>query len=306
MMEFYCERIEEWVDLEDCDFCSDFEECKRRGYYDKIIKEHTEQDLSTSSRDSQTQVDTSDKKSAARSAAAKHSTDPMGATIEYARLTGQLDKPISTEKIIQLQQEMLSHLPLYRHPTNDKFAEYMLFFDPELSELGADIKVLCEYPQLLKDMEKDGVNEKFIRSVEVLVRENELKTIELAKSKSKLAELEERISAAHHAYKEIRGQGRYAAVVQALGLTNRKRGKVYDMKKVYFDYVSLVRKKGMVRRDAVKEVMAKHGFKTYGATIKALSRQIRLVKNAWEHISPILAPEIIKRLEGLVPQDREQ
>ena len=72
-----------------------------------------------------------DKKQAARLAAAKHSTDRVGATIEFGRLTGRLCSVASDTDFALLQEELLALLPPYRQPTTDQFSEYMIFFGPD-------------------------------------------------------------------------------------------------------------------------------------------------------------------------------
>ena len=69
-----------------------------------------------------------DKEGAARKAAAKFSTDLILATFEYAKILGRpcMATPAIAE-YVKLQDEMLSLLPLYRHPANNELAEYMIF-----------------------------------------------------------------------------------------------------------------------------------------------------------------------------------
>ena len=95
---------------------------------------------------------TIDKKIAARKAAAKHSANPVAATLEYANLTDQLESV--TTDIKRIKEEMLSELPLYRRPVNGELSEYMIFFDPDCLKLDGRV---YEQPVFIEALEKEGV-----------------------------------------------------------------------------------------------------------------------------------------------------
>ncbi len=69
-----------------------------------------------------------------------------------------------------------------------------------------------------------------------------------------------------------RSEKRNALVVQSLGLSTGYVQKRIDIKKVYIDYVMLVRRQGMSRQKAVEEVQVKYSANSYDATLKITTK----------------------------------
>jgi hypothetical protein len=246
-----------------------------------------------------------DKEAAARKAAAKFSTDLNSATIEYATMLGRLclAAPAITE-YIKLQDEMLSLLPLYRHPTNNEFAEYMIFFDPDcISGSGS----IYRWPNFIKRLEKGGIADDLLTDIKKYIRESELCTIELMQCKDELSELKAKFTDAqsiYNKYRNERSDKRNALVVQAISLSTGHPPKRINRKRAYFDYVRLVRKKGMPRSEAVKVTQKKHGINSYDATLKVLYDYRSSFLTKWEEQHPSMFPDIKNRLKGLIPSRR--
>jgi hypothetical protein len=246
-----------------------------------------------------------DKEGAARKAAAKFSTDLILATIEYAKILGRpcMATPAIAENV-KLQDEMLSLLPLYRHPANNELAEYMIFFDPDCIGGGGSI---YRWPNFIKRLEKEGIVDGLLTAIKKYVRESELCTIELMQCKDELSELEAKLTDAQRIYKKCRNERsdrRNALVVQAIGLSTGHPPKRINRKRIYFDYVSLVRKKGMPRSEAVKATQKKHGIYSYDATLKALYDYRSSFLTKWKEQHPSMFPDIKNRLKGLIPSRR--
>ena len=243
-------------------------------------------------------------KNAARQAVAQHSTDPVAATLEYAKLTEQLVPGHTTEMINELQKEMLALLKPYRHPANDEMSENMIFIDPD----GMKIYMQGhELPQFLLDLEKEEIAADTLAVIKEYVRKSEVRTIELNGCINKLNELKTRFATAEQIFKKYRSaprkETRNSEIVKAIGLSTGTRKKEYNDKEVYVDYVTLIRKKGLARRSAVEELSDNYSL-SYGTVINILNEQKSIVIKRWEESSPTLVPQIIKRLKGLVPQDR--
>jgi hypothetical protein len=99
-----------------------------------------------------------DKKQAVRQAAAKYSTNPPAAFVEYGQLTGQIDQSFSFkepnreywEVVYKISREMLELLPKYRHPAADIFSESMIFIDPNSMQIKAKMHQEPEFLMQLK------------------------------------------------------------------------------------------------------------------------------------------------------------
>jgi hypothetical protein len=246
---------------------------------------------------------TIDKKKAARKAAAKYSANPVSATLEYANLTDQLESV--TTDFERIKEEMLSELPLYRHPVNGKLSEYMIFFDPDCLKLGGRV---LEQPVFIEALEKEGVADDVLTSAKKYAHESERRQIELAECRDELGELKSKLSEAQRIYEKLRDERsdkRNASVVRAIGLSTGSAPKRVDRKKVYFDYVRLVRKDGLPRYEAVKKIKEKYGLQGHNAAVKHLSAYRRTLFEFWEQNYPSTSFDVKFYLKGLVPNKKE-
>lgn len=241
---------------------------------------------------------------AAREAAAKHSTNPRAAVMEYISLTGQ-SGDCSDEEFHRIQEEMLSLIKPYRHPVGDELVEYMLFIDPAgLQSRGVSYSV----PFFVTELEKAGVAAEIVEVIKTYVKEAEVAKIKRNQYQHELFGLKGKIKHAGEIYDSLRkkrSEQRNAAVVQFLGFSTGFLPRSIDKKKAYYDYVMLIRNEAMSRQDAVDVVQMDYGFNSDKATARTLHEQRRLVINKWKEVSPTHVPEIRKRLKGLVPQYRE-
>ena len=243
-----------------------------------------------------------DKKIAARKAAAKYSTDPNSATVEYAKLSGQPFQSIT--EYTRLQDEMLSMLPPYRHPVNGELVEHMIFFDPDCAGITG---LGYEQPAFVEALEKEGVADNLLKAAKNYVRKSELSIIELSQCKNELDELKLIFSEAKRIYNENcdkRSDRRNALVAQAIGLSTGLTPKRIDIKKIYFDYVYLIRKDGFSRKDAVAATQKKHDLNSNDSTKKALFQYLKSHCEKLEQQHPSMFPDIKKRLKGLIPSRR--
>jgi hypothetical protein len=254
---------------------------------------------------------THDKSKAARLAAAKHSTSPVLATLEYAELSDQRESV--TTDFERIKAEMLSELPPYRHPDNGAEAEYMIFFGPDCLKLDGRG---YEQPVFVQALEKVDVPKTIMGAVKEYVRECELSKMELVQCKDELGELKAKFSEAKQIYDENR-QGhsykRNTKVVQFLELSTGHPTKRIYRNRLYFDYVTLVRKEGLSRKDAVEAIKKKYGISSCDRTIQILFNYRRTLFKMWDDIDqnkkqdrdylPML-PRIKKRLRGLIPSTR--
>jgi hypothetical protein len=251
---------------------------------------------------------THDKSTAARLSAAKHSTSPVLATFEYAKLSDQLESV--TTDFERLKEEMLSKLKPYRHPANGAESEYMIFFGPDCLRLNGRG---YEHPAFVQALKKKDVPETIMVAVKDYVRESQLNKIELVQCKDDLDELRAKFSEAKRVYDEKpdeRSHKRNAKVVQILGLSTGHSPKRIDIKRLYLDYVSYVRKEGKSREDAVEAIKEKYDVNSRERTIEILFNYRRTIFKKWDDIDqtkkqnqdylPML-PKIKKRLRGLVP-----
>jgi len=247
-----------------------------------------------------------DKKNAARKAAAKHSTNPVLAAFEYAKLTGRLDLVTTQSGREKLQDEMLSIVPPYRHPANNELAEYMIFFDPDCIMVSG--MMIYKQPGFIEALDKKGVTDDILTAIKEYVRESELHIIELAKCKDELGELSAIFSEAQLVYdvhRDERSDKRNALVVQAIGLSTGFAPKRVDEKKIYFDYVKLVRKKGLSRDEAVEAIRRTYDLASGNAAIKFLTAYRKSILEKWKRSHASIYPEIEKRLKRLIPRKIE-
>ena len=108
-----------------------------------------------------------EKEEAPRKAAARFSTDPHLATIEYAKMSGQLSlATLTTTEYEKLQDEMLSLLPLYRHPANNELTEHMIFFDPDCINING---LGYPWPKFINNLEKKGIGEDLLTIIKKYV-----------------------------------------------------------------------------------------------------------------------------------------
>jgi len=237
------------------------------------------------------------KEKAARMAAANHSTDPVAAVVEYAKLTKEKVLP----DFNKIQKEFLDQLPPYRHPVNGEEAEWMIYFDPNCLEINGSI---LEIPQFLFDATKDGMTDELLAKIKKYVLDAERDKVSLAQAKSELTELKNTIATARQVYHnnlKRRPDWRNARVAQTLGLSSGNNPKHIDGRKAYMDYVMLVRREGQPRKEAVKEIQKRYGYNSYNSTLKALYQERKLLYDKWEELYPSDLPEIRKRLERLIP-----
>lgn len=242
------------------------------------------------------------KKTAAIKAAAKYSTDSMKAVLEYMRQSGQTDTPIDLDK---LHKEMLDLLPKYRHPYSPE-SEYMIFYDPEHLSIGG---TLFQEPSFLKDLIEVGVPDNLLDIIKNHVHESEKCKAELLTCKNELNEYKALFANAEKVYNEnhgnrsdLRSDTRNALVVQALGLSTGKRVKDDRKRQAYFDYVTLIRKKGMSREDAVEELLKKYKSGSHESIIKGLYDHRATIYKYWEQQKmPKMVSKIKAILRGMIP-----
>jgi hypothetical protein len=125
--------------------------------------------------------------------------------------------------------------------------------------------------------------------------------------KDELSELKAKFTDAqsiYNKYRNERSDKRNALVVQAISLSTGHPPKRINRKRAYFDYVRLVRKKGMPRSEAVKVTQKKHGINSYDATLKVLYDYRSSFLTKWEEQHPSMFPDIKNRLKGLIPSRR--
>lgn len=250
------------------------------------------------------------KKEAARQAAAKFSTDPMSAAVEYGKLTKQIDSLFEFDEsnmkhfkvVIELRDEMLELLRQYRHPTADIFAESMIFIDPNSIQIKGKMHQEPEFLILLK---KESLPASVIEATEKYVKESEMAKLDFGECKHELEEVKKTIEKANRIYKghqHERSETRNALVVQSLGLSTGLSPKRINKEKAYIDYLTLVRKKGLSRKDATQEIKELHGFNSYDAALKALHDYRTALIGKWkEEVSdPETLERINKWLEGFI------
>lgn len=243
------------------------------------------------------------KKSAARKAAAKYSTDLNGAVLEYCTLVGQVTVSFSRDDFNKAKEELLDLLPLYRHPANDEFAEYMQFIDYDCLEghFTANHK-----PPFLDLLEKVEIEPKLLEEVKKYVEEAEQSKHALNTCQSKFTKLEKLVTAARQEYdKRIkkRPDHRNAKTVQALGFSEGTRKKDFDHKQLYIDYASFIRKRGLPRWVAIEKLEKKYN-RSQDTVLHILKEQRAILLKKWKKESPSLASLVRDRLKGFIPQDR--
>lgn len=139
-----------------------------------------------------------DKKIAAIEAAAKHSTKPLAALLEYISLTGKTGS-FSEVELSELQTEMLSLIPLYRHPANDEFAEYMIFIDPEDMEISMEGYSL---PPHIAKMKEAGVASEIIEDTKSRAKKDALEKIDDNLYRQKMSLLEQQHTTAKRLFNQ--------------------------------------------------------------------------------------------------------
>jgi hypothetical protein len=253
-------------------------------------------------------------------AASSYSTEPMGALFEYARLTKQDFFGTDSSEIIQkLSDEFYSLIPKYRYPAADQSAENSLYIDPEPRRLFIDpetipfyidpekipIMVVWEAPSFLASL-KGQINEDLYEPIFRYVKESENQKINLQLLTERLEKLESIINQAYAEYKKEydRIEKRNAAVVIALGFSKGVPQKRIDKKRVYSDYVNIVRKEGKEPRDAVSQVGQIHKISTDGI-IKVLHEYRKEnIYDFYEKNHPSMLPKIKEQLKGFIPSRR--
>lgn len=247
-----------------------------------------------------------EKEEAARKAAARFSTDPHLATIEYAKMSGQLSlATLTTTEYEKLQDEMLSLLPLYRHPANNELAEHMIFFDPDCINING---LGYQWPKFINNLEKKGIGEDLLTIIKKYVRESELRIIELMQCKDELSELKAKFTDAQcifNKYRNERSDKRNALVVQTIGLSIGIVAKRVNKKNLYFDYVKLVRKEGFSRNEAAEKIRKAYGLNSHNAVCKFLYAYRKSLLERWKQQHPSLYVEIKRRLKGIIPSKQE-
>lgn len=231
------------------------------------------------------------KEEMARQAAAKYSTNLLASVYEYCRLIG-------LECSVELQDEMLALLPLYRHPTPN---ENLIFF----GRISCNAMGYTD-PPFLKRIQKYKDSTDLYNTIEEYVKEAEHNKIELAGCRHKLQEIEALLDNAKKIYQENDGRAdrRNSKVVQALGFSKGVPQKRIDYMQVYKDYFICVRKEGKSREEALTQIQKKHGFSSCDTTIKALYKAREDVFAAWAQLCPNSSLEIKKHLKGFIPSRR--
>jgi hypothetical protein len=148
-----------------------------------------------------------DKKQAARQAAAKYSTNPSTAFVEYGKRIGRIDQSFAFDKpnreywetLYEISREMLELLPEYRHPAGDVFTEWMWFVD--LS--GPEMKIrMHEEPEFLKLLKNEGVPTYIIKAIQKYVHEAERAKLDLTECQHELQGFKEKFEDARWIYYE--------------------------------------------------------------------------------------------------------
>lgn len=254
-----------------------------------------------------------DKKQAARQAAAKYSTNPPAAFVEYGKLIGQIDPTFlfdepnreCWEVIGDLNQEMLELLPQYRHPANDEFAEWMIFIDPDTPYFKGK---MYQEPEFLRLLKKEDIPADIIKKTEEYVKKSEMAKLDLREGKHELRKLEEIFEEVSWIYNEEswteRSEKRNALVVQALGLSTGQARKRFDKKEAYIEYLTLVRKKGLSRHDATLRIKRQQGCKSPDAALKMLHDYRKHVLDMWKEKYPKNLPIVKKWHKGFVLPNR--
>ncbi|MDW7774374.1 MAG: hypothetical protein SCH71_15925 [Desulfobulbaceae bacterium] len=199
-----------------------------------------------------------DKKQAAKKAAAMHSTNLIAAAIEYARLTEQIDSSFNAEKANKFRDELLSFLPVYRHPSSSIEQENGRF----LGDLSINLQLVgWSEPEFIRILKEKHFDDAILSSIKEYVRDAEIRKCLLLQCEKEREVLCERILEAENIYKEysnVPSDKRNTAVVQVLGFSSGNTPKIIDKKKVYIDYLNFVRKEGMSREEATDAVQKKY------------------------------------------------
>jgi hypothetical protein len=213
------------------------------------------------------------KEAAARAAAARYASDKDAAVALYAALTGQA-AACAAGGSEELEEEMLSLLPAYRHPVHDASTEYILFVDPA--------GVPAEKPGTKKSAHP------FDRPDDVDWLHTEWQCCV-----AELVRLEERAGG----NRSGRGQ---ADVVGAGGSETPVSG--FRRQRAYQCYIRLVRSKGLSRQAALQAVQTLYGFSDDKATLQALKAEREEVIRRWQEQAPCLVETILSRWQGLLPE----
>ena len=239
------------------------------------------------------------KEKAARQAATLHSTDRKLAVCEYCKIIGLEYLPALHKEI---ESEMLDLLPPYRHPTFDKFGEYQVFFGPDgFLSTGK----MYSPPQFMKPLQ-EKISISLFNEIAEYVREAELNKIELFEHKNKAHEITTLLANAHQRYKKSgsRADKKNAMVVKLLGFSTGTPRKRIDHGQAYKDYVYLLRRNGLPRKDAVAQIQKKYGFQSKDSTLKSLHESRKGVLTQWKETEPTMLSRIKEHLDGLVPSRR--
>ena len=213
-----------------------------------------------------------DKKAAARKAASKHHANRMAAVIDYAKSTDQLDRLV--DDFDGIQEEMLGLLPLYRHPAVDAFQENFKFYQP--CEIDVEMTAHVD-PPFMDQLKLIEIDPGLLNEIEKYVKHSETRKTELEienfKCKARLDEIEPVYQAAWEEYNNEPKSSRGTRVFQALRFSDGKKCKVYDGNKIFKEYISLLREKGLSRMEALLEIREKY---------MSMSQKKRVSKNLSE------------------------
>ncbi len=213
-----------------------------------------------------------EKEAAARTAAARYATDKNAAVALYAALTGQA-AACAAGGSEELEEEMLSLLPAYRHPVHDASTEYILFVDP------------AGVPAEKRGTKKSAFSFDTPDDVDWLHTEWQCCLAELAR-------LEEGAVGNR--------SGRGQADVVGAGSSDAQVGD-FRRQRAYRAYIRLVRSKGLSRQAALQAVEDLYGFSDENTTLQALKAEREAVIRRWQKEAPCLVETILSRWRGLLP-----
>lgn len=251
--------------------------------------------------ESSSEVDTGHLEKIAIKAAARHSDNLAKAVLEFVRLAyiesvpPLINDPNDAGKIMQ------KLLPPYRFPANDLFCEKLQYYGyTELSCHGTMITLPCPF---LTELKKINVPEKIIKEITEYAIEAEQKKIQLNECIQTKSILEKKLQAAEEVWNNninTRSEKRNALVVQSLGFSTGKVQRRQDPRKIFIDYVDLIRKKGQSKNDATESIRKKYALSSFDRTQRILQDHRRSIYDKAKRISPELKKAISDNLKGLL------
>ncbi|CAK8716890.1 hypothetical protein GKODMF_08495 [Candidatus Electrothrix gigas] len=260
-----------------------------------------------------------DKREAARKAAAAYPRHLSNAVRQYMILTGIMEQipegwredPAVFDPIIPIKshwnipshfqsykilkeeiqiyadadKEMRDNLPGYRLPFHSGEAEQLVFFS-----MVPNIKMTGYNPSpLLSEVEKEGISEELLEKLKKYFKESADYQGRAKGAEAERDELQgtfDKAKAVYEAKEGKRSDQRNKEVVQILGFSIGKAKPRIDHKEAYFEYVHLIRHKGMSREDATHKIQDYFGYQSRDSTLKKLQECRKNVIEQWKEKSP--------------------